>query len=246
MIAAAIVLVSKFKPLFVAMRIPFSHIFTLIAFLFLAIGANAQLEVGLRSGNVLRPLSLYLDEVSYDDVYLIVDGKKVSPEDVDYYQTESGYYKWYLDTRYNAGFRVIRVDHDTISTFARVDQRYYKSGKVADEVTDKHAGYFQKNSQNMLEISYMYLYQAVEDNPKALAYLKKTELNNKLAKVGHVVGATLIMGGIIHTIASSSGDGNGSSFSPLFYPGFAFTGASVALRIPYKKRLRKTIEIYNQ
>ncbi|WP_109831917.1 hypothetical protein [Reichenbachiella versicolor] len=219
------------------------YILTWVLFFF-AFTVNAQrLEVGLKSGKVLTPSVIVLDKIYYDDVYLIADCDRFSPDEVSYYQNEEGYYKWYLMPVIDAGFRVVRFSEGEISTYGRVDQRYYKDRTVADDVRDKHAGYFQKQNQEMQSISYLNLLPALEGNSAARAYLEKTEKMNRLAKIGFGVGAALIAGGIVHSIAAVSD--NSSNFSPIFYPGLTIMATSIAIRIPYKKRLRKSIEIYN-
>lgn len=225
------------------------HLASLFVFI-IFIGAHTSkaqsLEVGLKSGDVLKPLKLELDEINFEDVYLLVDGEKISPDDISYYQNEEGYYKWYIIRQIDAGFRVKRVVSGKISTFARVDQTYASDGTVDGEARDKHSGYFMKGNGDLETIEYANLKAAVKDNATALAHLEKLKKTNEMARIGFGVGAACIFGGIFHTLYDANRNNGSASFSPFFIPGLALATGAVIIRLPYRKKLRQTVDIYNQ
>ena len=205
-----------------------------------------QLEVGMKTGDLVYPKSLMLLEKPAEPAYLLIDGDlRYYMDSIKYYKDASGYYTWIRDGYGSEDFRVRRMQEGRVSTYTYVVQTY-RGDRFVGDITRRNVGFFQKGDGAIREINYRALHKALKDNPESIQILEQTKRNATLSRVLMGLGTGLIFVGMLDTISQASKEGGQQSVSPFMYTGVAVAVAGATIRLPYGKRLRRSIEVYNQ
>ena len=239
------------------MKKNFTLLLSLQAFLLCA-QTDSTLQVGLKDGTILYPEVLKFKTPTFGENHLLVNKEeKLYPEQIRFYQDETGYYVFDWVDPYHLQ-RLKREKQGRINLYSRVVSTYTPGvgmpgtpGATMGTFNSTKLEYFQKGSSNLKEVNYDNLRSALSDNAESMKKLDKVRSLRKLSTFAYVGGGALLVGGLIHMSNLNKQEGpppyeTNMKFSPLVFVGAA------ALTIPLftgnakKENMREAIEIYNR
>jgi hypothetical protein len=235
-----------------------AHLFLLIISTILATNCQAQnidstCFITLKNDEIVYADSIKLIQPRLKREYLMVDDKEYGLQEGKNYSNKNGYFRNFDSTlRSNIWYRLeskgkvnlyskINRTYESMKTTSMVSAGYYNTPIY----TDTKDFYTQIESQSPQKLSYPYLKELLKTNRKSISLLNQGLRITKAKKVFVILGTSLLIAGLIHTIKKSSEANliNGVKVSPIVYGGVIVL-FPLLLNTPESKYL-KAVQVFN-
>lgn len=230
-------------------------LFLCVAHIVLLSLAQMQPEVGLKTGQIIRPTLLKLKNPFLGKSYLLLDEKqKIQLNEVDYYQTTS---KFFLVRSFDhtGTIPLERVEAGRVAMYEymRLESRSAPMGPDgivgAPNTGTRVYHYYSKDGGELQYLSVKNLMKDLGDYPASLQKVRKAR-NKKFISMGiRLVGGAMLLAGIIQMVnevdqGESPSDKNPSLNTPIFI-GLGIMVVPLLIDSSQGENLRDAIRLYN-
>lgn len=216
------------------------------------------LIVGLADGTTLHPATLKYRTPTFGESHLLLNKeRKISLDQVRYYQDDSGYYIFDRVDGYSQT-RLKREIVGRVSTYSRVISTYNPGmgmpgtpGATMGTFSSSKVEYFKKEDERLRKINYENLRGALADNQNSMAKLARVKSLKRVNTFAYVGGSALVVAGLVHMVNLNKTEGPPPydaemKFSPLIFVGAAAFTIPLFTGKAKNDKLRGAIEVYNQ
>jgi hypothetical protein len=240
-------------------------IFALIAGLFLCFSLQAQEHeysrdytqgpkgryfIQLRNGQVVYANKLqYKSPIFKQDFFLLDDSLRYSPELVEVYQSNEGYFaRVAAGNRFDAFAKRIlegpRISKFYTTTIDYSAMGYYPYGYGMPRTSRRRIYFFSKDHGPLMNFNQQNLEQALADNASSMTLLHRHKRERVVSTVMGIAGAGLLTYGVLSSSQSSSNPGT-VNLSPAVYAGAGLIAVPLVIQLFRKDKLTQAVEVYN-
>lgn len=240
-------------------------IFALFACLFLSFGLQAQEYsqenyqpqrqkgrhfLQLRNGQVVYGNRVqYKSPIFKQDFFLVDDSLKYSPELVDVYQNNDGYFaRVAAGNRFDSFAKRImegpRVSKFYTTTIDYAAMGYQPYGYGMPRTSRRRIYFFSKDNGPLMTFNQQNLEQALADNASSMVLIQRHKREKTISTVVGIAGAGLLTYGLLSSSQSSTNP-NSVNMSPAVYAGAGLIAVPLVIQLFRKDKLTQAVDVYN-
>ncbi|WP_018476285.1 hypothetical protein [Pontibacter roseus] len=233
-------------------------LYTLLAAILLCFSLQAQdtqqrpgrYFVQLRNGEVVYANKLqYKSPIFKQDFFLLDDSLKYSPELVDVYQSDDGYFaRVAAGNRFDSFAKRItegpRISKFYTTTFDYSSMGYSPYGYGMPRANRRRIYFFSKDNGPLMTFNQDNLEQALADNASSMLLLQRHKRERFIYTAMGIAGAGLVTVGILSSSQSTTNP-NSFNISPVVYGGAGLIAIPLVMQLFKKDKLTQAVEVYN-
>ena len=206
--------------------------------------------VKLRNGQVVYANKLqYKSPIFKQDFFLLDDSLKYSPEMVDVYQNDDGYFaRVAAGNRFDSFAKRIlegpRISKFYTTTIDYSAMGYNPYGYGMPRTSRRRIYFFSKDNGPLMTFDQNNLEQALADNASSMVLLQRHKRERVISTVMGIAGAGLLTVGILSSSQSTSNP-NSVNISPAVYAGAGLIAIPLVMNLFRKDKLTQAVEVYN-
>lgn len=206
--------------------------------------------VKLRNGQVVYANKLqYKSPIFKQDFFLLDDSLKYSPEMVDVYQSDDGYFaRVAAGNRFDSFAKRIlegpRISKFYTTTIDYSAMGYNPYGYGMPRTSRRRIYFFSKDNGPLMTFDQNNLEQALADNASSMVLLQRHKRERVISTVMGIAGAGLLTVGILSSSQSASNP-NSVNISPAVYAGAGLIAIPLVMNLFRKDKLTQAVEVYN-
>jgi hypothetical protein len=206
--------------------------------------------IQLRNGQVVYANKLqYKSPIFKQDFFLLDDSLKYSPELVDVYQSNDGYYaRVSAGNRYDSFAKRIlegpRISKFYTTTIDYSGMGYYPYGYGVPRTSRRRIYFFSKDNGPLMTFNQDNLEQALADNASSMLLLQRHKRERFISTAMGIAGAGLLTVGVLSSNQSSTNP-NSVNISPAVYAGAGLIAIPLVMQLFKKDKLTQAVEVYN-
>lgn len=206
--------------------------------------------VKLRNGQVVYANKLqYKSPIFKQDFFLLDDSLKYSPEMVDVYQNDDGYFaRVAAGNRFDSFAKRIlegpRISKFYTTTIDYSAMGYNPYGYGMPRTSRRRIYFFSKDNGPLMTFDQNNLEQALADNASSMVLLQRHKRERVISTVMGIAGAGLLTVGVLSSSQSASNP-NSVNISPAVYAGAGLIAIPLVMNLFRKDKLTQAVEVYN-
>lgn len=206
--------------------------------------------IQLRNGQVVYANKLqYKSPIFKQDFFLLDDSLRYSPELVDVYQSNDGYFaRVAAGNRFDSFAKRIlegpRISKFFTTTIDYSAMGYHPYGYGMPGANRRRIYFFSKDNGPLLTFNQNNLEQALSDNASSLVLIQRHKRERVISTVMGIAGAGLLTVGLLSSSQSATNP-NSVNISPMVYAGAGLIAVPLVIQLFRKDKLTQAVEVYN-